>query len=76
MQTVLRAPGASPVSSAAAGGLVTVSDFAGVLSLSGDTPCHIRDRSDVSAHIEAMHVYVRVQTCTAHRVCLWECLSA
>ena len=44
MQTGVRAPGASSVSSAAAGVLVTVSDFAGVVGLSGDAPCH--DRSD------------------------------
>ena len=52
MQTGVRAPGASSVSSAAAGVLVTVSDFAGVVSLSGDAPCH--RRSDVSANIEAV----------------------
>ena len=52
MQTGARAPGASSVSSAAAGVLVTVSDFAGVVGLSGDAPCH--DRSDVSANIKAV----------------------
>ena len=52
MQTGVRAPGASSVSSAAAGVLVTVSDFAGVVGLSGDAPCH--DRSGVSANIKAV----------------------
>ena len=52
MQTGVRAPGASSVSSAAAGVLVTVSDFAGVVGLSGDAPCH--KRSDLSANIEAI----------------------
>ena len=42
MQTGVRAPGASSVSSAAAGVLVTVSDFAGVVGLSGVAPCHKR----------------------------------
>ena len=44
MQSGVRAPGASSVSSAAAGVRVTVSDFAGVVGLSGDAPCD--DRSD------------------------------
>ena len=52
MQTGVRTPGASSASSRAAGVLVTVSDFAGVVSLSGDAPCH--KRSDVSANIEAV----------------------
>ena len=52
MQTGVRAPGASSVSSAAAGVLVTVSHFAGVVGLSGDAPCH--KRLDVSANIEAV----------------------
>ena len=42
MQTGVRAPAASSVSSAAAGVLVSVSDFAGVVGLSGDAPCHDR----------------------------------
>ena len=56
MQTGVRAPGASSVSSAAAaaGVLMTVSDFAGVVGLSGDAPCHDRDRLHLSAHIEAV----------------------
>ena len=52
MQTGVRAPGASSASSRAAGVLVTVSDFAGVVGLSGVAPCH--ERSDVSANIEAV----------------------
>ena len=52
MRTGVRAPGASFVSSAAAGVLVTVSAFAGVVGLSGDAPCH--DRSGVSANVEAV----------------------
>ena len=52
MRTGVRAPGASSVSSAAAGVLVTVSDFPGVEGLIGDAPCH--DRLDVSANIEAV----------------------
>ena len=52
MQTGVRAPGASSVSSAAAGVLVAVSDVAGVVGLSGDAPCH--DRSGVSANVEAV----------------------
>jgi len=52
MPTGVRALVASSVSSAAAGVLVTVSDFAGVAGLSGDAPCH--DRSGVSANIEAV----------------------
>ena len=51
MQTGVRAPGASSVSSAAAGVRVTVSDFAGVVGWSGDAPCH--DRREVSATLEA-----------------------
>ena len=53
MQTGVRAPGASSVSSAAAGVLVTVSDFAGVVGLSGDAPCH-ESKRDVSANVEAV----------------------
>ena len=52
MQTGVRAPGASSSSSRAASVLVTVSDFAGVVGLSGVDPCH--ERSDVSANIEAV----------------------
>jgi hypothetical protein len=52
MRTGVRASGASSVSSVAAGVLVTVSHFAGVVGLSGDAPCH--KRSDVSANIEAV----------------------
>ena len=52
MQTGVRAPGASSVSSAAAAVRVTVSDCAGVVGLSGDAPC--QDRSGVSANIEAV----------------------
>ena len=51
MQTGVRAPGASSVSSRAVDVLVTVSHFAGVVGLSGDAPCH--KRLDVSANIEA-----------------------
>ena len=62
-QTGVRAPGASSVSSAAAGVLVAVSDFAGVAGLSGDAPCH--ERSDVSANIEvvAPKMPVNVRKC-------------
>ena len=42
MQTGVLAPGASSVSSPAGGVLVTVSDFAGVVGLCGDAPCHER----------------------------------
>jgi len=52
MQTGVRAPGALSVSSPAKGVLVTVSNFAGVVGLSGDAPCH--ERSDVSANIGAV----------------------
>ena len=52
MQTGVRAPGASSVSSPAVGVLVTVSDFAGVVGLSGGAPCH--DRSGVGVNIEAV----------------------
>ena len=47
MQTGVRAS----VSSPAAGVLVAVSDFAGVVGWSGDAPCH--DRREVSAKLEA-----------------------
>jgi hypothetical protein len=53
MQTGVRAPGASSVSSPAAGVLVMVSAFAGVVGLSGDAPCH--DRSGVSGNTEPVH---------------------
>ena len=49
----MRAPGASSVSSPAVGVIEAVSDFAGVVGLSGDAPCH--DRSGVSGNTEPVH---------------------
>ena len=49
MQTGVRASVTSPAS----GVLVTMSDFAGVVGLSGDAPCH--DHSGVSGNTEPVH---------------------
>ena len=67
MQTGVRAPGALSVSSAAAGVLLTVSDFAGVAGLSGDAPCH--DSSGVSANIEAVATKMAVNVCKCMCAC-------